>query len=46
MEGCRLVDVDVAESEEAGGESGYELSSTVGDDVIREAVVLENILEV
>ena len=46
MEGCRLVAVDVAEFEEAGGESGCELSSAIGNDIIGETMVLENMLEV
>lgn len=46
MEGCRLVAVDVAEFEKASGESGRELSSAIGDDIIREAMVFENMLEV
>ena len=46
VEGCGLVAVDVAEFKEAGGESRRELSSAIGNDIIREAMVLENMLEV
>ena len=42
MEGCELVTVNVAEFEEAGGELGCELGSSVSDNVVREAMVLKH----
>ena len=42
MEGRGLVTVNVAEFEEAGSESEGELSSSVSDNVVREAMVLKH----
>jgi len=44
MECGGLIAMDVAEFEEACGESGCKLSAPVRDDVVRKAVVFEYVL--
>ena len=45
MEGSGFVSLDIAEFEKSGGELGGELRASVGDDVIRQAVMFEDVVE-